>query len=497
MDRATFNAPDILFLNTWDSAERKFMGPLLRDLRAAGYTRYVEPFSAAMVMPTVAREFGWEPAQMVTSDVSLFAAIAGYACSGRDLQELEVKLDGSLIEIAGLPPETQAAMLLWYQLVARMEKRAAEVDYWREMVADLYFRRHAHMATIERDVKTMIERLGGLEFRLESIWRTLGIDLEGDDLLNDPHAVVVCNPPTYKGGYEKFFDTAGRLTWKEVPYEVWDPEPHQSQLAESMRHVKALCLVQQQARPRACAGDPVYARHLSPGQYVYVWSNRPAEVLELTGGPRVVPRAKGDMVPYDAPPVEPDTELLPDSQVRVVAVPQGVAMHYKQRWLHRLAGAEGAYNWLVLVDGRVAGVGGYSFKAIQTPYPGVDAKIWAGAIIMRFALGAPHDLRLTRLVTRIALQRETLLLVAKTLPSVMLMAAGADKIVTTEYTRHPEAKSLRGLMKLADRSKAKPDGFKLVYWADLGDVTAQEAYEAWWADEQRYLAKRQKKEATA
>lgn len=482
MDRATFNAPDILFLNTWDTAERKYMGPLLRDLRAAGYTRYVEPFSAAMVMPTVAREFGWEPSQMVCSDVSLFAAVAGYACSGRDLQELGVKLDGALIEIAGLPPETQAAMILWHQLVARIEKRAAEVDYWREMVSDLYFRRQAHMATIERDVKLMIERLGGLDFRLESFdhfWEEV-----------DDHTLVVCNPPTYKGGYEKFFDTAGRLTWREVAYAVWDPEPDQARTAAAASESPALVLVQQQARPRSCAGSPVYARHLSPGQYVYVWSNRPEEVFELTGGPRVRPRAKGDMLPFDAPALEPDYELGPEAVVSVVPVPQGVAMHYKQRWLHRLAGAEGAYNWLVLVNGHVAGVGGYSFKAIQTPYPGVDAKIWAGAIIMRFALGAPHDLRLTRLVTRLALQRETLLMVARSLPSVMLMCAGADKMVTTEYTRHPEAKGLRGLMKLADRSKAKPDGFKLVYWAELGTETAQEAYSSWWADEQRYLAKK-------
>jgi len=44
------------------------------------------------------------------------------------------------------------------------------------------------------------------------------------EVLDDPHALVIANPPTYFSGYEKFYDTQGKMTWKEPPYELFDPE---------------------------------------------------------------------------------------------------------------------------------------------------------------------------------------------------------------------------------------------------------------------------------
>jgi hypothetical protein len=249
-------------------------------------------------------------------------------------------------------------------------------------------------------------------------------------------------------------------------------------------------LIQQAEPPRHhVRGKPVvYARHMSTATNVYVWSNRD-EVLEVTGGPVVKPRSQAEIGGIDAPVLPDDYEFGEETDVRIVTVAPAVAAWYKALWLHRLAGEEGAYNFLVLVDGYVAGLAGYSFKAIQTPYPGVDAKIWAGATILRFALGAPHRThRTTRLVTRIALQRGSLLEVTKSLPQTMLMAAGSDKFVTTVYSRYPEAKGLRGLMKLVDRRKDARDGYRTVYWAPMGDMTAAESYARWLADETRRLA---------
>ena len=148
MDRATFTAPDILLLSTWDASERQVMGTILRGLHAS-YPTYVEPFSAAMVMPTVAAESGYKPVQMFTTDVSLYAAVVGCLCAGDDLAELEVRMDGEVLDLAGMEPVTQAAAILWTQLLARMEARSA-ATYWQEIVADVYFRRRAHMASIER-----------------------------------------------------------------------------------------------------------------------------------------------------------------------------------------------------------------------------------------------------------------------------------------------------------------------------------------------------------
>jgi len=481
-------SPDMLILNTWDSPERVYMTPLLRKLREGGYDTYVEPMACAFVMPSLAAESGWLPKQMHTSDVSLFAAVIGTMLSGGNLEDLHVELDGAILEIAGIPPIKQASIILWSQLLGRLEHRAGLAVYWHEAVSDLYVRRKRHLEQIEKGLELLLGRIEGLRFHVETPWETV------ERHLDNPKAVIVSNPPTYRNGYEKFFETGGRVRWKNIPYEAWEPAVDQAKLAAMAEGTKALFLIQQQAAPRKEAGEAVYARHLSPGQYVYVWTNRKEEVFKHTNGMTVRPRSPGVIAPYDAPDLPEDYVWHEDAVVQVLPCQLGTAAWYKQRWLHRLAGAEGSYNVIVLIDGYVAGVTGYSFKAIQTPYPGVDAKIWAGATILRYALGAPHEThRSTRLITRIALQRSTLILVASTLPSVMLMAAGSDKIVTTEYTRHPESKGLRGLMKIADRRKDDRDGYRLVYWAPLGSDTAPEAYSAWLLDEQRYIDNRKAK----
>jgi len=43
-------------------------------------------------------------------------------------------------------------------------------------------------------------------------------------------------------------------------------------------------------------------------------------------------------------------------------------------------------------------------------------------------------------------------------------------LVTVEYTRHPEVKGLRGLMKLQDR-QPHVDGYKLVYYSPWKEAT--------------------------
>jgi hypothetical protein len=130
--------------------------------------------------------------------------------------------------------------------------------------------------------------------------------------------------------------------------------------------------------------------------------------------------------------------------------------------MHRLAAAPGSYNLLISIDGYAAGVLGYSADTMARPITGKSR--WRSLLLLRFAFGAPHnDLRLTRLSTMIALRRDTAKHVF-TGPSEIFLAA-SHGLVTVEYTRHPEAKGLRGLMTLEQRDP-HPDGYKLSYQAD-------------------------------
>jgi hypothetical protein len=479
-----FASPEILFLNTWDQPERAFALPIFKELRRRGYNRYVEPMAGAFVMPLVARE-AFQPGEMEASDVSLFSSVCGYLLAGKDLAGLGVRVDGEPLELNGEPAD-QAAHILQTQLLLRMQTRP-NVAYWRELVRDLTEREDQHRAAIRGGLERLQQRLGGLaDYRAEDVWTHVARAAE------DEHAVCSLNPPAYRAGFEKFYYTAGRLGWDEPEYEIFDASDGIRRICEIFEGKPGLLLIQEQKEPgNHSHPKPIYARHLSAGQYVYFLSNRPDEVFEITGGPKVKPKGGKTIEPLQGVPIiPPDYDIGPDAEIAIVELSEGQAAYYKQFWLHRLDGSDGGHNFGVIVDGRIAGIGGYSFASMTFTLPesnGVRRDKWADSVIMRYAIGAPHQYRLTRLATLVALQRQTLRALAG--PGTQLYAEAAAGIITVEYTRHPESKGLRGLMKLADRKKDPRDGYRLFYHAPLGDLDYPQCLERWLAKEIDYHRK--------
>lgn len=451
---AGFTSPSILFISTWDAPERAYAAELLPKLLAKGYTNYEEPSVGGFAMPLVALDAGYSPAQMTTSDVHLFSSVLGHLNSGQDMKSLGVTLDDEPFEYSSDEPVAQAAELLWLQLLCRMQARPTG-HYWSTMIEDLKLNREEHLRSFAAQLEKHSHRLRGLTYRTESVWEHM------ERVADDPKALIISNPPTYRGAYEKFFDTKGRMAWKTPEYEVFDAKVDIPRMVEFMEGRKALLVVQQQQTPgNAAHARPPYARQLSAGELVFINSNRPEEIEEALGGLRVVRRTLGPLGDRPWPILPDDYEITKDSKVELTLVEAKVADAYRREWMHRLYPVPGSGNVLVLIDGYAAGVIGYSIASMSMSF----AAKWEKHAILRFAFGAKHQsYRLTRLATMLALQHDTLWVTDS--PATTMHLAACEGLVTVEMTRHPEAKGLRGLMKLDNRQK-HPDGFKLVYVAD-------------------------------
>lgn len=478
---AGFLSPAVLFINTFDSPERRLMRGVFTKLPQRGYRRYVELCCGAFSMPTVAAEAGWPAGQMDTSDVGLYSSIVGTVLDpSRRLEELGVRVDGELLPVEGDKLEA-GAWLLWLQLLLRTEAKPP-VAYWRGMVRDLRERKAEHIGSIRSGLSAARDRLTGLRYRPLDLWRHV------EEVADDPETFIYAAPPTYKAGFERFFDTKGRLTWDEPEYGVYDPRVDTARLTAHMRDRAALFICWQQQPPRrATEPTPIFARPLAQGTNVYMVANRPAEVFEMTGGPKVVPRKRTDLTPADVSPLPLDHEITAESRLEVAPIKAAVADYYRGLWLHRLNAAPGGSNGLVLLDGYAAGVIGYN-EMLMSTFGGPGAK-WGRRILLRFSTGAPHErYRMTRLITMVALLRSTRdrLMTG----GAALFAAASDGVVTMEMTRHPESKLQRGLMELAERQKHQ-DGYKLAYvapWREndstvLAEFAKKEAQ--WWASRQR------------
>lgn len=477
---AGFNSPNILFLNTYDSLDRKYVRELAPKLLCEGYDRYAELYCGAFAMPLVMVDAGWKPEQIHCYDVSLFSNILGYVFSGRDLSKLEVRKDGDLIELCGDPLE-DAALLLYEQALARMEK-AVHIEYYRMIVEDMAERRDAHIEYLKNRVAQMDQKLHGLDFRAIYIW-------DAFELEKDSQSTFICsNPPTYKGAYEKFFDTDGVITWNEIPYEVWDGSIHCKMLMDKAADAKALlCLLQQADKGNAATEEPVSARFLSETQNVYWNTNHPSVVKNLLGiksetqRPIETKKSKYPILPDDY-------EVTKSSRISVFLEDTKIAEYYRGLWLHRIKGKSVTVNLCVLIDGHIGGFIGLDLNAIIKPYRMQEDAV---PMVLSYAVPAPNKMqRLARLLVEIAKSKKIVTDALAASQSAVYVTA-ANAICTVEYSRFTEVKGLRGLMKLKHKEK-KGETYALAYYADLTDKTVKQVRAEFIDKEKSYKRKKAK-----
>lgn len=273
---AFFMDPGAMFLGCLGPSEQKFLVTLIETAAKSGYTRFVEPCAGTFAMANLAVQNGFKPEQIETSDVNMMSTVLGYAITGQSLEPLEIHAQGFSDEEL-LDPATA----LYAQLYLRTSKNAGN-DYFYQILTDLRLRREEHIESINRQIEVIKNLLGGMSYRPLDMWEHL------KEVLDDPHALVIANPPTYFSGYEKFYDTQGKMTWKEPPYELFDPETGHQQFYDLCMDAKALVICYQEKRVGEAVGYTIYARSGTRADLnAYITTNREEEATALANGKKI------------------------------------------------------------------------------------------------------------------------------------------------------------------------------------------------------------------
>jgi hypothetical protein len=449
------------------------MQQVVTRLRETGdYHIAAEPCSGAFAMSGVYRQAGFPASMLQASDVCLFSAILGVAFNDGDHAALGVRKWQELIPLEG-DPVRDAAILLYEQVVARMAAKP-RVDYWMELETDLERRRDAHIDKLAYFVEQLRGRFTpGMDYSIESLWDHMR------RLSHEPGAVILLNPPSYGGAYERFFNTHGRIEWDAEPsYDVWVPQRDQHALCEESKDWAATLLVIQLAEHGECVHpEPIYAHDKRRGANDYIWTNQPQRIKELMGLTSRI-RKIADYEKLDNPIVPPSYEITADSVIGVRKLRSTESRYYKDLWIHRLDYAQAGMEFAVFVDGYLVGMAGYGHVPLADDEESIS---------LLYAVGAHHDsLRLTRLVKMLCLQRRVLELTMNA-----WFIATAERVLTKNWTKHPEAKGQRGIMKLLDRKPHSQYGYELTYAAPVGDLSVDETFELWLSKEKKWKESRQ------
>ena len=472
-----FQNPGAFFLGTLLPVEQKFLKPLIANAKKNGYTKFIEPCSGAFAMSHLAVQSGFKPSEIEASDVSMFTSIMGYAIMGKTLEDLQIKADGFTDEEM-LDPAT--ALYAWK--VLSTTKNAGK-EYFYNMLLDLQYRRDEHIKTINEQLKRARTLLGGMNYRPLDMWKHM------DEVLDDEHCLVIANPPTYTAGFEKWYDTVGKMTWKEPEYGIFDPDTGLKQFMDLCKDAKCLVLCYEENEPHKTAGIPVFARYgVRNGINVYLTTNRPDEAAMLANGKKIARPNESKLEKLQCSMLPRDYIITEKSNVTLCQIERAEAQYYRQLWTHNFVGSSAPINIAVLIDGKIAGVFGVDKAALTMGAFGTQV---SDALFLMYGMTVPHKTyRLGRLLTMLAQNKDFVYKICTDLEKEKVRS-----LKTVQMTKYPEAKEMRGIMKLTKKIPDKKMGFRLTYESELKDRTNQETLSEWLRREEKWRKERAKAKA--
>ncbi len=459
--------PGAFFLGTLVPSEQKYIKIILENARKAGYNRVVEPCSGAFAMAHLAVQAGFKPEQIEASDITMFSSIMGYALMDKPLTDLEITATGFTEEELTDPATPLYALLYLKSMVT------AGSDFFFAMVKDLELRREEHIKKIQEQLDRGKALLKGFSYR------ALDMFVHLDEVINDPKTIIIANPPTYTAGFEKWYGTGGHMNWKEPEYGIFDPKTGLTDLFEVMNKSKALIICYEENEVKKMAGKAIFTRYgVRKGFNVYLTTNREEEAEGLANGKMMVRPNESKMAPLDCSTLPTDYVLTENSKIEFMQVEPQHVQYYRGIWTHNFVGGQAQVNVVMLIDRFVAGVFGYQLA--------IGPVVLKDLLIM-FGVTVPHvSYRLNRLLTMVACNMETLKHLLTDYQISRLTG-----LQTTQLTKYPESKEMRGVMKLFKKEKGKL-GYKLIYKTSIQQRTKEDTLIEWLTKETKWKTERQK-----
>ncbi len=431
------DSPTAIFLGVTPKPLRDYLAGVFGLLKD-DYEYLVNPCVGTFGIIQAAVSAGWSPAKIVTSDISLFSSVLGFLAAGESLDALNVTLAGSsnllLPYLRGNDTKHGAAILLALWLANHDGKNAYLQRYVRELQYDL----GGALDRLAARLETMLTPLQGLTYTIADA---------REEVMHwtiEPRAVISFAPPWYKGGYAKMWSSPD-VQWAAPVVPELTPDEAE-EMSDALDTGQALSLLVRSLPKDEILPDAVAVLETGRDWTACILSNQPE---------RLPARCFRKALRFGHPrhPLWSGQEVTAESAVSVELLTLEEAQYCRELWTHlAVCGVGGQVSLGLLLDGKLAAVSNYTSLHLSRGQTDCLAEI--------FAIAAPNDIHLARLMSACLLSYETRDLIDTRAGLRIYQPSG----MTSKFlTPHPALSRLRGLMKLTEREQQKDGTFILSY----------------------------------
>ena len=440
---------------------RDYLVRLFRETREQ-YPKLYVPCAGRFTAAELAAYAGYDRANMVCSDISLFSSLLGYAIAGRPLSELGIEFHDDFLdsELTPLLQTERAAGAICYAL---RWCQFGEGKYYEGLIKDQFVtERETHIDKFQADVDAMAERLAGAQYQVADMWD----DIEA--YRDDPEAVLFINPPGYAKGYTKMFDTGGRVKWRAPGAVEFDPRTDHRRMYEMVMDRPALVVMYRyQAIEPDMVDHAVFASEYTAERADYILVNRARECP--IGFNR---RKELQICPSKYPLLPEGHEITEASRIDFVETKKQHALYYRDLFAHKLGVARSEGYFLALIDGYVFSVFGMMFGHVLR---GVSDMVNES-----FGFSVPNERyrRLNKLLM-MCLVSGSAQKFFRQCNKLEMSPYPINRFQTTCLSDVPELKINRGILKIVGRERMPNGTYKINYNADFNDKDFSDVLATW------------------
>lgn len=388
-----------------------------------------------------------------SNDVSLFSGVVGGLATGNPIN---FRFDGDLAFVEGVLDEMNATPTM----------RAGAVMVAFEMARyckrnNTYSRRHYdyYQANFAAQVGPAAAKVSKTLEDLRIVEYFAGDWLKQADKAIETDSTFYAFPPFWRAGYEKQFEFLNtNIVWGEPEYAIWDPKDLRAVVRGFEERGGRYCILTDQQWDDHEPSLLFTAGRRLP-HYCYAATDRSS-----------LRHKRGRTAPFKYRVIDPEA-LSAESRIEVVPANAQTMNFIKDVYLSKsIIHTSGEVNYLVFIDGALAGGMIYS----QTPNGRAMHGTRVAYLLSDFSITSKG--RIAKLIAMLSTSKHLIAAIER------MHVTRIDRLMTTAFSKHPDAMKYRGAFKKTGRKETNLPGasWQINYEATPRPETPQEIYAEWW-----------------